>query len=221
MSKNTKQLLVEGLADEAFFSACCDNAGVGEVDIGPPTSFNGQGMGKGNAIKILPDLIDEMVQERVTHLGMIVDADYSKTGGLGFAATWEKIAKILEEKSYDTKKTKIASTGGYIFKSNDGLPDVGIWIMPNNKDGGFLEDFIKKSLASSEKKLFKHAQDTVNALEDKRFRELHVSKTEVMTWLAWQKIPGQSFASLISGKLLDLKSGMGKEFIDWLKKVYK
>lgn len=221
MSTHTKKLLVEGLADEAFFVACCKKAGVGEVDIGPPPSFKGEGMGKGNAIKILPDLIDEMDQERVTHLGMIVDADYAQTGGLGFPATWGKIETILGEKSYDIKKTKITNVGGYIFKSKDGLPDVGIWIMPNNKDAGFLEDFIKKSLAKSERKLFEHAQNVVNALGEKRFKELHVSKAEVMTWLAWQKIPGQSFASLISGDLLDLKGGIGKEFIDWLKKVYK
>ena len=221
LKDSPKRLLVEGMADQAFYDACCRFAKLNQVWIGPPSDFQGVGTGKGNAIKILPDLIDEMGDERVTHLAIVVDADYFESDGLGFKDTWKKITDILEAKQYDIRSQKITNTSGYIFKNKNSLPDVGLWIMPNNKDGGFLENFIKQSLAANEKKLFSHAEFTVNKLQDVRFKPIHVSKAEVSTWLAWQKVPGQVLASAVSDSLIDLNSGVAKEFITWLKKIFK
>lgn len=220
MSNLTKKLLVEGEADTRFFSACCREIGLDDVWVGPPQEFSGAGTGKGNAISLLPDLIDEMEQGQVTRLAIIVDADYAKTGGLGYEETLKKIQGILALKGYKIPKAVDGHKGGRNFVHSDGLPDVGLWIMPDNKNPGFLEDFIRVSLVATENKLFAVASSTVRGLDRPKFKPLHVSKADVATWLAWQSIPGQGLNSVIGSKLLNFKKGLGKEFADWLKLIY-
>lgn len=140
---------------------------------------------------------------------------------MGFPETWKKITEILERENYDIAGQKITTPGGYIFKNKNGLPNVGLWIMPNNKEGGFLENFVKQSLAVSENKLFSYIDTVLKKLPETRFSELHLAKAEVATWMAWQKVPGQAMASAVSGGLIDMKTGVAKEFIVWLTKVYK
>jgi hypothetical protein len=49
-----KYLLVEGLADRDFFSACCRQVGLGKVQVKPPIDLGAKQGGKGNAISVLP-----------------------------------------------------------------------------------------------------------------------------------------------------------------------
>ena len=224
MSEKKKKLLVEGDADTNFYAACLIKAGFNvknDFFIGPAIAYDPQkSPGKGNAIALLPSLIDQMEQELVTHLALVVDADYSKTNGLGFDETLKKIKNILDEKSYDTTINLAEDKGGFCFKNKDGLPNVGLWIMPDNASSGFIENFISTSLIESEKKFFKCASNAVLALRERRFNDLHESKANVATWLAWQKIPGQGMASAIGNDFINLKKGQGKKLIDWLKLVY-
>ena len=213
-------LLVEGMADREFFSCCCNNAGLGKkIKVSPPKDLGSKEGGKGNAISLLPDLIQQMRDGSVTGLGLVVDADYEKTNGLGFAKTKIKVENIIKEHGYTVKKQNTRFEG-FSFKHNDGFPDFGLWIMPDNRLDGFLEDFIKQSVVQGDSDLFNHAENTVAKLPNPKFKPIHVSKAEVATWMAWQTIPGQSLKGAIGGNLLNFDEGHAKAFIDWLKRIF-
>jgi hypothetical protein len=225
MSLNKKQLpkklLVEGEADRAFFEACCRIAGLeGLVQVGPPTDFSGTGYGKSNALNILPRMLENMNDGTVSNVAIIIDADFDHTNGLGFNRTWRKTADIFRDAGYNVGSHPKPQPGGYVFSHNDGLPDVGFWIMPDNSSDGLLEDLVKSVIIDDEKALFKSAEDCVNHLNSPKFKQIHHIKAEVATWMAWQKNPGQPLFGAVGGGLLDFQSGVGTLFIDWLKRVY-
>jgi hypothetical protein len=218
---NDKILLVEGVADEGFFSAVCRIAGLGvKVKVSNPILFGGGGTGKGNALKVLPFLIDQMRDGRIGRLAMVVDADYNGSNGLGFQATVNKIAAILKDQGYKTSLALKPRQGGYYFTHSDGLSDFGLWVMPNNQNDGFIEDFIKGSIAANQKTLLAEAVASVGKLKAPLFQTIHRSKADVATWMAWQKVPGQALHGVVGGKSVDFTSGVAKELMDWMNKIY-
>ncbi len=220
MALQEKKLLVEGETDRNFFKACLRQAGIVEqVWVGPPIDFSDKKYGKGNALHILPNLIEGLADGSSKRLAIIVDADFPETD-LGFTKTWLKIAKILRDSGYSLPDNPQKSSAGFLFPHTDGLPDFGLWIMPNNSTDGLLEDFIKASIINAEKPLLSHAIKIVEKLPTRKFKEIHLRKAEIATWMAWQTMPGQSLDGAVVGKLLDFQTGQAKHFLDWLKKVY-
>jgi hypothetical protein len=221
MMKSSKRLLVEGENDQLFFEACCSYARLQDIQIDPPLQMGASKNGKNNAIALLPDLISQMEHQSVTHLALVVDADQPETDGLGFVKTWDKITQILAECGYIIPSCPSKPGEGICFAHNDGFPPIGLWIMPDNRSNGFLEDFIKKSLVGPEKNLFERAERTVKDLpEPKKFKAHHTSKAEVASYMAWQAVPGQGMHGAVGAKLLNFEKGLGKQYIDWLRKVF-
>ncbi len=218
---NDKILLVEGEADKSLFSAICYEGRLGvNVKVGSPLDFCGDGCGKGNALKLLPTLLEQMRDGQIRRLAMVIDADFKDADGLGFHETLKKVAVILKDHGYKVSTTLKSRTGGYCIKHSDGLPDFGLWIMPNNASDGLLEDFIKNSISDTQKDLLKTAVDAVEKLKTPLFKPIHRSKADVATWMAWQKIPGQALQGVVGGKLVDFSSGEAKQLIDWLHGIY-
>jgi hypothetical protein len=224
MDMSPKLLLVEGEQDQKFFEAFCRIAGLSNENepwIGPANKLNSTlGFGKANTIHFLQDVLQNINDGKVTHFGMVVDADAPQTDGLGFVETWKKITSILAQSGYTIPKRPIKANGGMCFTHSDGLPNFGLWIMPDNLNNGFLEDFIKQSIIGTEKTLLTHANSTVEALAPKKFKSHHRSKAEVATWMAWQATPGQAMAGAVGAGLLNFRAGLAKQYIDWLKQIY-
>jgi len=221
MPVSSKMLLVEGDADTSFHAACLRAAGILDVEVGPPRDFSGHGTGKGNALTLFPSLIEGMEDGRITQLALVVDADYAKLGGLGYDETLKRVRTIVSAHGYAIPAKVAPAPKGHIFTHPDGLPNVGLWIMPDNEHPGFLEDFILASIAGTETKLVAHAKEIVEALPAPKFKDLHVNKAHVATWLAWQTAPGQGLHSVIGNKLINTNKGIAGDFIRWLKAVYR
>ena len=111
-------------------------------------------------------------------------------------------------------------SNGLVFENSDGLADLGLWIMPNNRDEGMLEDFIKTCVSTTEQPLFNHAVQVVQAVPNKKFKDHHYSKAEVATWLAWQKPPGHGLYWSVKDKLLDTNHALFQEMQQWLKNIF-
>lgn len=216
-----KILLVEGETDEGLFSSICREAGLGvTVTVNTPKNQGAEENGKGNALNLLPSLIEQMSDGQVERLALVVDADFKNNDGLGFQGILDKITEILAQHQYNITIPLKPSPGGYAIPHTDGLPPFGLWIMPNNGADGLLEDFIKSSIVTDQTDLLSHAVDTVGKLEPPKFKPIHRSKADVATWMAWQKNPGQSLRDVVGGKLVDFEAGAGKQLMDWLRTIY-
>ncbi|CAN2041734.1 DUF4276 family protein [Candidatus Magnetomoraceae bacterium gMMP-15] len=172
-------------------------------------------------LRILPDTILLKTNEDV--IGIIVDADEN------LAERWKKLRDILiKVKFQDVPQS--TNIKGIILKAdeNDELPQVGVWLMPNNKLNGRIEDFIK-FLVPSDDDLLPLAEKKVDDLiskEKNRFTIPHKSKAVIHTWLAWQERPGTQLGAAVTYRvaktlehILDDKNAT--DFIEWLKKLFK
>ncbi len=220
---NGNILLVEGEADRGFFEQVCKLLQIApEIHVAAPRDFDPKSRNGKQAVLqqttiILKQFADSEAGNQ-RHLAVVIDADYADERGLGFTETIRQFAEIVKQQGYEIDP--INSNNGYIFKHTDGLPDIGLWIMPNNANDGMLEDWLKQSIHPDEQELFNYAQTIVSQLTPQKFKPIHQSKAEIATWLAWQKQPGHGLYWAIKDQLLDVKQPLYEALVNWLKLVY-
>jgi hypothetical protein len=221
-------LLVEGRCDVSFFKAL-NFPEFQNLSILTPTECGRHDNGVYQIPSLVPDLVYTLHQSdtKLKKLGIIVDADHTNING-GFSVRWRQLTKPLQEVGYVIGEPPKQAYTGSLFKHSDGLPSVGLWIMPNHKDDGMLEDFIKPSVCEG-KPL--RLLDKVNLCLDelptelKLFGHHHKTKAAIYTWLAWQEKPGQALVSTINVKnpqknLINLQSPEMTAFKNWLNRVF-
>ncbi len=167
------------------------------------------------------NVLDYLSQQlRITgdlkRLGVVVDAD------LNFAARWQSLRDILLKSGY-TDAPKMADPAGLILQhagSPEEKPRVGIWIMPNNRDGGSMEDFFASLLPATDT-LWERARLCVEQIpaEERLFKNAFI-KAHVHTWLAWQERPGLPMGKAISERYLDTNEPNARQLLDWLRRLF-
>lgn len=214
-------LLVEGQTDVDFFYALLRKLGLqNRIEIRPPKEFGF----KTDTVSHFPRLIDLLIKQlsanQVNHLGIVADADHVSGGG--FLNRWKQLTDCLAKHEYriPSNPPKLPNLGS-IFRHPD-LPHVGLWLMPDHKSNGMLEDLIRQAFRKSDPQeaLLQYAQTCVDRLPLRLFSQFHQTKAVVFAFLAWQKRPGQTLDITINGDLIDLSSPGIKGFINWLNNVF-
>ena len=98
-------------------------------------------------------------------------------------------------------------------------PRFGVWIMPNNRSAGMLEDFLAQLVPNESKRLFTLAQQCVEeaAQQGAAFKPVHATKASIHTWLAWQDEPGKSLHQAVHHRVLDPATAESKPFVRWFR----
>ena len=101
-------------------------------------------------------------------LGVIVNADANLN------SRWDSLKTVLTKAKYPTLRKKKHDRNGTIIPSTDVLPQVGVWLMPNNRDAGMLEDYLK-SWIPKEDPLLIQAEKCVDEVPEteSRFKDVH------------------------------------------------
>lgn len=222
-------LLVEGESDRPFFERVCDELKLSaQVQVAPPRVRGGSHNNKEGVFRLLPTLIMQLNDGSLKRLSVVVDADFDPGGGLGYQRTLDRFAAVLNAKGY-TLATTPPQLRGMTFKHSDGLPDLGLWIMPGNRRDGALEDFITMCVSQPEQPLFQHAERVVSELPQRvvtvppqpKFSAAQRTKAEVASWLAWQRLPGRDLAFTLEEDLLDRNSPSFIGFTEWLRRIHR
>jgi hypothetical protein len=211
-------LLVEGESDKSFFEQLQRNINLPfEIQVAPPKEVGGKANTKQGVYNQLPKLLKQLSDDEIKHLAIVIDADYATVNKPdGYINTLNKVIEIVT--SFDSGF--VFESESLLFKHNDGLADIGIWIMPNNRDEGMLEDFIKTCIHLDEHSLLNHAVEVVENLALKKFKH-KVSKAEIATWLAWQEKPGEGLYHVVEKKgLLHTEHALFQELQLWLNAVF-
>jgi hypothetical protein len=101
----------------------------------------------------------------------------------------------------------------------EGFSTIGIWLMPDNKLPGILEDFIS-FLVPDDDTLWKRAKKCLEHISPDERRFSSESKALVHTWLAWQEEPGTPLGQAIRARYLDAKAPYAKKLVDWLNRLF-
>lgn len=200
-------LLVEGIDDEHVFKHICGQRQLGLID-----EIKAHG-GKEVLLDSFPVRLEESDIEAV---GIVLDADTDPL------ACWQSVNDRLVSAGYDGVPAEPLPSGTVIHPpENSILPRVGIWLMPDNRTTGILEDFLRFLIPQSNG-LLAHVESSIDSIpEDMRlFSQLARPKALIHTWLAWQDEPGKPLGQSITARFLDPTLPAGDVLVAWLRQVF-
>ena len=213
-------LLVEGEADRGFFEALCKRWHLAVlVKVSTPRDAGQAKDTKQAAFEALEkSYLPQLADGQIERLAIAVDADQHANGG-GFVRTLNQLTQRLTPAGYQQRAG--SGAGGFLFAHNDGLNDLGAWVMPNNADDGMLEDWIQLNLHPGEAALMQHAKTSIDQIPGgPKFKPLRRSKAEVATWLAWQSEPDHGLWQVAKSDLLDDAAPQLQALKAWLMRVF-
>ena len=150
----------------------------------------------------------------IERIGIVIDAD------VDLNARWQKTGAVLERAGY--RDLPAAPDPAGLVHAQEFLPTVGVWIMPDNRLHGMLEDFLVYLVPVGSRVWEKavEASQEVSAMDEETFSEIHLSKAQIHAYLAWQKEPGKPFGTAITAKYLEAGTPQCTAFADWLRRLF-
>lgn len=201
--EKTRILLVEGKDDEHVIKALCQKHEI------PETFEIISCEGIENLFESLPV---RLKTSGIEAIGVIMDADED------INRLWNRMKSLFSNLGF-TIPNRFPDTG--LILHNNGQK-VGVWIMPDNKANGMLEDFIS-FLIPEHDQLLSIVDSTLNDIEAKqlnKYATIHKSKARIHSWLAWQKDPGTPLGLSITKNFLTTDKDICRTFVEWLIKLF-
>jgi hypothetical protein len=150
-------------------------------------------------------------------IGIMLDADKPE-GNPSVGARWDSLKGKLEPHGYVFPDQPDAS--GTILPRVPGKPLVGIWLMPDNREPGMLEDFL---LGMAPQAGVETAEKCIAIAKDEgvtSFKDVQYSKARIHTYLAWQDEPGRPLGLSITCRVLQPGTESARAFADWLARLF-
>ncbi len=152
----------------------------------------------------------------LTNIGVVMDCD------LNFLPNkrWDAIKKILVQNGYSHLPKEISSYGITIIQDN--LTKIGLWVMPDNTNSGYLEHFYEQLISPSDKMLIRAKSEVAKIIQEKenRFSETHRQKAIIHTWLSWQETVGLPLGTAMNKSYINKHTPIALKFIEWMKNTF-
>jgi len=152
---------------------------------------------------------------RYPQVGVLLDAD------VDLPARWKSITQRLQAAGYSLPPNPPVDGLVLNHPSDDG-PRIGVWLMPDNRLPGMLEDFVRLLIPTGDA-LAPEAERALQVIEGQGlqwYASQHRPKAFVHTWLAWQKEPGKPMGLAITKRYLDPTSPQSDVFVNWLRRLF-
>jgi hypothetical protein len=195
-------LLVEGKNDRHVIYAIRDRRGIPNVFDVVERENDGQ---------LLDSIPIELKRSEIERLAVILDADEG-----GIARRWEQLRSQLADVP-GISIPKQPNENGTLILIPDG-PLFGVWLMPDNRLPGMLEDFLA-FLVPPDDELLPRVDGFLKGIppSPKRFSEAHRPKSRIHCWLSLQKEPGKPLGQAITARYLDAACHLADPFVRWLR----
>jgi hypothetical protein len=219
-------LLVEGESDRGFFEQFCKKLQLNDVGVTIATPKDGglwRKNGNQGVLNVINIYLTQLQDGTIERFAVIVDAEYKDQHALGCQGTIERFTSNVAQHGFEPDHSRCSPSDGLVFAHNDGLANIGLWVMPNNSDEGMLEDWMRCCIHPDERALFDHVETTLSGLPEPltKFKPIHRGRAEIATWLAWQKKAEYGlFPAAKEDSLLDANSSLFQSLAGWLKHIY-
>ena len=211
-----KYLIVEGYFDKLFYQSLLKKVSLKNIEIVMPTDGTSYYNGKGNSVKMLSTLLPQFNDGTADRILIILDADFDYISNQGFHATLRLVNEELKKHGYDISTRSCDYQNGIEYRNDNGLPNVGLWIMPNNSAEGYLEYLIFDSLSDSKDSAKTEAVAICGKLENVSFSEHHQKKSELAIFMSMQENPGRNITHIIENEYIDFEKDKIKQLIRFL-----
>ena len=202
-----KLLLVEGTDDLHVMRHICRNHGIPHLDEIRPHG------GAGPLLEAIPVQLKSASDEGDV-VGVVVDADQD------ISTRWRQLHRIFEAAGYPNVPRQPDPTGTILNSPiRSLLPRVGVWVMPDNRTDGILEDFLRFLIPQGDALLY-HVIQSVASIPRRRFSPNDEPKAIIHTWLAWQEEPGRPYGTAITARFLDPESDEATVLASWIRRLF-
>ena len=151
----------------------------------------------------------------LVRVGVVIDADLSASN------RWARIETILEASGIAPPPGPDQQGVILSLSGPTRLERIGIWIMPDNRAAGVLEDFLQRLVPAGDS-CWQHADASTSQARalGAPLRPNDHMKGAIHAWLAWQKSPGQPFGTALNAGILSHDSSEALDFVDWFKRLF-
>lgn len=205
-SDKNAHLLVEGKNDQHVIWALCKLHQV-------PETFDVLVPEDGGLEAVLADIPIRLKEAGLQALGVVIDADED------IRIRWQSLRTRLQQAGYSLP-SRLSPNGFAASPSN--RPRIGVWIMPDNRLPGILENFVTQLIPANDP-LRSVAEDTLQSIEQRglhRYQIPHRPKALIHTWLAWQEAPGMPMGQAITARALQYDAATANRFVNWLQTLF-
>lgn len=147
-------------------------------------------------------------------IGVMLDADNPSLKG-----RWDTTRNKLKHYSYDFPGTP--DVDGTIIQSDSNEPKLGFWLMPNNETSGMLEDFCAELASPKSLAFARECVEQARSMNITTFKNVHLSKAVIHTYLAWHDEPGSPLGRAITKQALQPNTSIAETFISWLTRLFE
>ena len=181
----------------------------------------------GSDEKVLDSLSSRLVSSRPKQkiLGVILDSDTEKVSPDQIIQS--RLDQLRSRVGEYYGLPNIFPEAGLILhpiasrRDSDRLPKLGVWLMPNNRAYGMFEDLLIEALVD---KVRDYTTGVVNQAKNDNvatFKDVHLSKAIIRTYMAWQDPPDIQYLGLaIKKKTFENIETSCKQFIHWLDHLF-
>ena len=134
---------------------------------------------------------------------------------------WNAITTRLREANVNTPR-EIASEG-FVGRSRKFRSRVGVWLMPDNRREGALENFLETLVQEADPLLRYARESTTEAkkLHRASYSDANKEKAVLHAWLAWQRQPGLKYGTAIRARYFRHDSPVANSFVAWYRQVFE
>ena len=164
----------------------------------------------GGIDKLIDDIKNAIEEEGRIAVGIMVDANNSPIKRWNMISKKVNLAGINLPDDLDPR--------GVIIED---IPRVGVWLMPDNRTPGEIEDFVAKLIPHNDP-IWPKSQRYIDSIpeEQRRFSSAKIAKAKTFAWVSTRKRPGL-IDSAINRQDLDLSKDLYNNFVSWLEELYR
>lgn len=211
-----KRLLVEGRDDQWSIIALVSRHGLSFEDSSMPrvaaAGDESETDDAGGVSRLLATISG--AAKNYPHVGIVLDAD------LDLPARWQAVGDRLREVGIEVPAE--IPPEGLIVRGVLADYRLGVWIMPDNRSPGMLEDFLSRLVPQDDPTWDLACESTVRAQAlGAPLSPLHRSKGELHTWLAWRAQPGRPFGTALTAHYLQSDTPEALAFLKWFRDLFE
>lgn len=159
----------------------------------------------------MPDAIRNATDRPV---GFVVDID------IPVVDRWTQVRARLSQAGLDAPKA--CPTEGYIAQLPNYSYPIGVWLMPDCTTDHQMMEHLLATLVPPGDALWSHAKSSVATARTlgSKFKDVHLIKAEIHTWIAWQESPGLALGAAVNAAFFRDDSVQAIAFLRWLKRLF-
>lgn len=213
-----KHLIVEAESDKSFIQAFLRHEKLNlqlNIDVATPQDFESTAYTTKQAVfQQLPRLVKLLETGQVSHIGILVDMDFTDKTDIK-TQNLRQISERLNPLGFHQRQQQNNNSGFY-FENSDYDNPIGVWLMPNNQNEGYLETWVKMAMSSDQQSHFTQIENFIQSLGTSHFKNpvTAMDKARIFTWLSTQTKPTQDLSKSL--ELIAASNPVYQNFKHWL-----